>query len=94
MDEEFVSREYSIEDFMKPKCPVKVGDKFYKNYHVPNSINYGVVTEIEEKKDENGTYYIITAKYPNIAIGNNIKKLSSRMFTPGAYTILKKGEVI
>jgi hypothetical protein len=94
MDEEFVSREYSISDFMKPDCPVKIGDKFYKNYHVPNPNNYGVVTEIEEKQDDNGTYYIITAKYPNIAVGINIKKLSSRMFTPGAYTIVKKGEAI
>lgn len=94
MDEEYVSREYSIDDFMKPKCPVKIGDKFYKNYHVPSPINYGVVTEIEEKKDEDGIYYIITANYPNIAIGNKIKKLSSRMFTPGAYTIVKKGESV
>lgn len=91
MDEEIVSKEYTLEDFFKPDCPVKIGDKFYKNYHVPNSLNYGIVQDIEERKDDQGTYYIITAKFPNIAIGTNVKKLSSRMFTPGAYTIIRKG---
>lgn len=92
MDEEFqVKKEYSLEDFFKPDCPVKIGDRFYKNYHVPNSLNYGVVEAIEETKDDQGTYYIITARFPNITIGINVKKLSSRMFTPGAYTIIRKG---
>lgn len=93
MDEEFqVQKNLNFEEFFtKPDCPVKIGDRFYKNYHVPNSLNYGVVEAIEETKDDQGTYYIITARFPNITIGINVKKLSSRMFTPGAYTIIRKG---
>lgn len=93
MDEEFqVQKNLNFEEFFtKPDCPVKIGDRFYKNYHVPNSLNYGIVEAIEETKDDHGTYYIITARFPNITIGINVKKLSSRMFTPGAYTIIRKG---
>ena len=82
----------SFTNFWKPKCPVKVGDKFYKNYHVPNKLLIYEVIGIEEKQDENGTYYAITAHANNIAIGANTKVFSSRYLENGDYMIMKKGK--
>ena len=58
-----------IDDFFKPTCPVRVGDRFYRNYHVPNKNNWAQVEGIEEARDENGTYYIVTARYVNLRMG-------------------------
>lgn len=80
MDEFVDVQEINVQNFMKPKCPVKVGDKFYKRCKVPNKLNYAVVTGIEPKEDEDGQYFIITAEWVNIAIGIRIKKYSSRNF--------------
>lgn len=91
LDEEVTVQEYSVEDFMKPRCPVKVGDIFYKKYHVPNTLNKIIVEKIEEAKDGNGFYYLITGRAFNIAIGVNVRKYDSRMLTPENYVIEKKG---
>jgi len=78
----------SVEDFMKPRCPVKVGDRFYRNYHVKNALNPVLVTAIEDR----GDYYVITGRYMNTAIGNREQKYDSRMISNNDdYTILKKG---
>lgn len=90
MDEEVVSREIDIREFLKPKCPVKVGDRFYRKYHVPNSLVFNVVEKIEEKKDDDGIYYIITARSENVAIGIKVHQYSSRNFED-IYTIERKG---
>lgn len=90
MDEVAVSREIDIREFMKPKCPVKVGDRFYRKYRVPNSLVFNVVEKIEEKQDDDGTYYIITARSENVAIGINVHQYSSRNFENN-YEIKKKG---
>ena len=78
MDEVAV-KEIDIREFMKPKCPVKVGDRFYKKYHVPSRLVYTVVEKIEEKKDEDGIYYVITGRSENIAVGVNVRQYTSRM---------------
>ena len=80
MDEEVVTQEIDIQEFLKPRCPVKVGDRFYRKYHVPNSLIFNVVEKIEEKKDEDGIYYIITARSENVTIGVNVHQYSSRNF--------------
>lgn len=82
------ANEISVEDFMKPRCPVKIGDRFYKNYHVKNSLNPVVVTAIEDR----GEYYVIKGKRLNTAVGNREQSYDSRMITKNdEYTILKKG---
>lgn len=90
MDEVAVTREIDIREFMKPTCPVKVGDRFYKKYHVPNALVFHVVEKIEEKQDDDGIYYIITARSENVAIGINVHKYSSRNFE-NTYEIKRKG---
>ena len=82
--------EISIQEFMKPKCPVSIGDRFYKKYHVPNTLVFNVVEDIEEKKDDLGTYYIITARRENIEIGTKVLKYSSRNFDD-TWIIERKG---
>lgn len=92
MDEKLNAQEMTVEEFMKPRCPVKVGDYFYKKYHVPSTLNKIRVEEIQEAKDDDGYYYIITGKYINTAIGQNVYKFSSRMVEdPERYVIEKKG---
>lgn len=82
------ANEISVEDFMKPRCPVKIGDRFYKNYHVKNSLNPVVVTAIEDR----GEYYVIKGKRLNTAVGNREQNYDSRIITKNdEYTILKKG---
>lgn len=85
-----MDEEARIREFMKPACPVKIGDRFYKNYHVPNNLVFYHVTDIREVEDENGTFYAVTAESENIAIGANTKVFSSRWLTSGDYTIIRK----
>ena len=77
-----------VEDFMKPRCPVKVGDRFYRKKKKKNALNPVLVTAIEDC----GDYYVITGRHMNTAIGNREQKYDSRMFSNNDdYTILKKG---
>ena len=89
--DELVVKEFDLEEFLKPVCPVKVGDKFYRKYHVPSSLNPIIVKEIKECRDDNGIFYAITGQYENTTIGNPVKVFSSRMITPEDYVIIKKG---
>lgn len=91
MDETFETRELDIREFMRPRCPVSIGDRFYRNYHVPNKCNVIAVEEIENAVDDEGPYYIITGRSINIAVGINVQKYSSRLIGSNQYTILKKG---
>ena len=91
MDSNEMMQDIELKDFLKPRCPVKVGDRFYKNYHVPSSLILWEVTEVRDMEDKNGCYYAITAKCNNIAIGQNVRTFSSRYLTNGDYTILKRG---
>ena len=88
MDEMNTVTEIDIENFMRPRCPVKVGDRFYRNYHVQNTLNPVVVTAVEEC----GDHYIISGRHLNTAIGNREQKYDSRMISKSEdYTILKRG---
>ena len=90
MDEEAAIKKIDISEFMKPKCPVSIGDRFYKKYHVPSSLVFNIVEAIEEKEDDAGTYYVITARRENVAIGIKVLKYSSRNFDD-TWVIEKKG---
>jgi len=82
------ANETSVEEFTKPRCPVKIGDRFYRNYRVQNSLNPVVVTAVEDR----GDYYVITGRHLNTAVGNREQKYDSRMISKNDdYTILKKG---
>lgn len=82
------ANDISTENFMKPRCPVKIGDRFYRNYRVQNSLNPVVVTAVEDR----GDYYVITGRHLNTAVGNREQKYDSRMISKNDdYTILKKG---
>ena len=75
-----------IDDFMKPRCPVEVGDYFYRtNYCIetgavlPDRIQVMSVTELEnpivinELKGQYA-YYKIRGRYIYHAIGSDIEK--------------------
>ena len=49
---------------------------------------YQITTD--EKKDDEGIYYVITARSENVAIGVNVHKYSSRNFE-NIYEIRRKG---
>ena len=89
--DEYEAREFNLEEFLKPKCPVQIGDKFYKDYKVPNHLIIYEVLSIEEKSDEQGPFYAITAKANNIQVGANTKVFSSRYLMNGDYVFIKKG---
>ena len=78
-------------DLWAPKCPVNIGDRFIKNYKNDFNLIYWQVQEIKEMEDDLGKYWAITAKAPNLAVGQNVKTFSSRFLDKGDYTILKKG---
>ena len=75
----------------KSRRPIEVGDRFYKNYNVPNSLVYFTVTNVEDAQDDDGPYYLVTAKSENIAIGAKTKTFSSRYLLNGDFTIRQKG---
>ena len=91
MDSNEMIQDIELKNFLKPRCPVNVGDRFYKNYHVPNGLILWEVTEVRDMEDKNGCYYAITAKCNNITIGQNVRTFSSRYLSNGDYTILKRG---
>ena len=69
------------------KCPVEIGDRFYKdlpNLTVPNRL---VVVDIQEGEDD----YIITGRYMYHMIGPQERKYSSKIFTEEKWKIEKKG---
>lgn len=91
MDQFEVTQDIELKNFLKPRCPVNVGDRFYKIYHVPDNLIYWEVTEVRDMEDKNGPYYAVTAKSNNIAIGQNVRTFSSRYLSSGEYTIMKRG---
>ena len=78
-------------NFWKPKCPVKIGDRFKKNYKDNFNLVFWEVTDIQEVCDEDGMFWAVTAKANNISIGQNVKTVSSRFLQNGDYKILKRG---
>lgn len=80
--------ELDASEWMKPKCPVKVGDKFYRKT-MNASLNPIIVMAIKDAPD--GKSYVITGKYENTAIGYPIRLFSSQMINEDDYVIIRKG---
>lgn len=91
MDDKNDIQEIDAQNFMKPVCKVKIGDRFYRRCRVPNTLNYAEVIDIEPTEDDQGPYYIITGKWVNIEVGIKIKKYSSRYLNEDSFVILRKG---
>ena len=87
MDEEVKAVDISAEDFMRPRCPVKVGDRIYRKHKtmtIPDRMEV-----IEVKTVEDG--YFITVRYMYHAIGKLERTFSSAIFQDDSWVIEKKG---
>ena len=77
-------------NFMKPRCPVEIGDRFWRANNINGPLNPLVVTDIQETRDEDGTYYIVTGKQMNTAIGQGIFKYDSRFISNPDNVVIQK----
>ena len=90
MDENTVVKEFDLEEFMKPRCKVKVGDRIYrkiKNMMIPDRME---VTEVISH--ESG--YFIKVKYMYHTVGTNMpltRTFSDMIFNDDSWVIEKKG---
>lgn len=80
-------KELSVEEFMKPKCPVKVGDRIYrkiKNMTIPDRMEVIAVKPME-------TGYFIDVRYMYHAIGKLERTFSDIIFKDDSWVIERKG---
>ena len=78
MDEEPVMKELDLEDFLRPACPVKVGDRIYRrktNMTIPDRM---VVEKIIPNND--GKTYTIRVRYMYHVIGPFEREYSDSIF--------------
>ena len=82
----------SINVFFKPKCPVKVGDRFYRMNHEiragrrwPDKIEVVKVTESKEPG-----YFFVEGKYLQHTVGTN-RTFSSMIFKDPDWVIERRG---
>lgn len=82
--------EAQIWDYMKPKCPVKIGDRIYRkhaNMTLPDRLEV-----IDIKPDlKTGGYYFIKARYMYHAIGQTERTFSDIIFKDDSWVIERKG---
>ena len=79
--------ETSVEEFMKPRCKVKSGDRIYRkhrNMTVPDRMEVTEVTPAE-------TGYFIKCKYMYHGIGQQERTFSDVIFRDENWVIEKKG---
>ena len=87
MDEEVVSQEIDIQEFMKPRCLVKVGDRIWrkmKNMTMPDRMEV-----IEIKPHSEG--YFIKIRYMYHSIGKLERTFSDVIFKDDSWVIERKG---
>lgn len=91
MDELEVSKE-SIDIFFKPKCPVKVGDHFYRNnYEVKKGRMWPDRIEvINITPSETDDTFLIEGRYLQHTIGTH-RTFSSIIFKDPDWVIERKG---
>lgn len=87
LDEEVTVQEYSVEDFMKPRCPVKVGDRIYRKHKTMTIPDRLEVIEIAP----HDAGYFIKCKYLYHAIGQLERMFSDAIFKDDAWVIERKG---
>ena len=76
-----------ISEFFKKKCPVEVGDRFYRKRPgdtIPDRL------EVIEIKEVDGTFFI-KAKYLYHAIGQRERTFSDTIFKDDSWVIEKRG---
>ncbi len=81
------ANETSVEEFMKPRCKVKPGDRIYRkhrNMTVPDRMEVTEVTPAE-------TGYFIKCKYMYHGIGVQERTFSDVIFRDENWIIEKKG---
>lgn len=86
MDEPVI-REIDIQDFMKPACPVKVGDRIYrkmKSMTIPDRMEV-----IEITPHESGYFFKI--RYLYHGIGQLERTFSDVIFKDDSWVIERKG---
>lgn len=79
--------EISVEEFMKPRCKVNVGDRIYrkfKNMTIPDRLEVVEVIPAE-------TGYYIKCKYMYHGIGQQDRTFSDMIFKDDSWVIEKKG---
>lgn len=87
MDEEVVSREIDIQEFLKPKCPVKVGDRIYRKHKAMTVPDRMEVVEITSHPDG----YFIKIRYMYHSIGPLERTFSDVIFKDDSWVIERKG---
>lgn len=90
MDEESVMKELDLEDFLRPVCPVKIGDRIYRrktNMTIPDRM---VVEKIIPNND--GKTYTIRVRYMYHVIGPFEREYSDSIFKDENWVIEKKGK--
>ena len=95
MNEEIIETQETPEDIwsqIAPKCPVKVGDRFYRdNYGVQIGAvlkDYIRVTKVEYMPDKHD--YYIHGKYESRAVGPQKRVFSAKIFESGDWKIEKR----
>ena len=83
-----MDEEQKIQEFMKPRCPVKVGDRIYRKHKtmtIPDRMEVISVVPAE-------TGYFIKVRYMYHAIGKLERIFSDVIFKDENWVIEKKGE--
>ena len=81
------ANDISVEDFMKPRCKVKPGDRIYRKHKtmtIPDRMEVIEVTPVE-------TGYFIKCKYMYHGIGQQERTFSDVIFRDDSWVVEKKG---
>ncbi len=87
MDEPVEVKEFDLENFLRPKCPVKVGDRIYrkhKNMTMPDRL------EVTDIKWGDG-FYFIKCRYMYHSVGQLERTFSDMIFHDDSWVVEKKG---
>ena len=87
MDEEVKVVEYDANDFLKPRCPVKVGDRIYRKHKTMTIPDRMEVVEVVPS----ASGYFIKVRYMYHAIGQLERTFSDIIFKDDSWVIEKKG---
>lgn len=83
MDEEVKAVDISVEDFMKPRCPVKIGDRIYRKHKTMTIPDRMEVTEVVPAYSG----YFIKVRYMYHSIGELERTFSSAIFQDDSWVI-------
>ena len=87
MDKEVKVVDFSVDDFMKPRCAVKVGDRIYRKHKIMTIPDRMEVIEVVPAPSG----YFIKVRYMYHAIGQLERTFSDIIFKDDSWVIEKKG---